>query len=358
MTTLRTRLGALAFDVPRFAAAMAGRRRWIHMKNRREATSSDGRGVRCHWQHTSDLHIAKVFPSAGAALMRKAFAQWPIVLGSGTTGEGACRPTGAGAGAGAEASRGGTGAPACPQVSFIIGHRGLARLPHLLATLRSIAGQRDAAVECIVVEQAIDAEVESHLPPWVRYVHTPPPNAGYDYNRAWTLNAGARAARGELLILHDNDMLVPERYAAEALARMRDGFDFIDLKRFTFYLSEETTAGFFAGGPIPMQSSTIVQNLQGASIAASRTAYLAVGGFDESFVGWGGEDNEFWERAELGGRATTYGYLPFVHLFHAPQKGKLQGAAAPALQRWVELSAVPAAERMRRLVAAPPPSLR
>jgi hypothetical protein len=335
MTTLRTRLGALAFDVPRFAAAMAGRRRWIQMKNRREATSSDGRGVRCHWQHTSDLHIAKVFPSAGAALMRKAFAQWPIVLGSGATG-----------------------APACPQVSFIIGHRGLARLPHLLATLRSIAGQRDAAVECIVVEQAIDAEVESHLPPWVRYLHTAPPDRGYDYNRAWTLNAGARAARGELLILHDNDMLVPERYAAEVLARMRDGFDFIDLKRFTFYLSEETTTGFFAGRPIPMQSSTIVQNLQGASIAASRAAYLAVGGFDESFVGWGGEDNEFWERAELGGRATTYGYLPFVHLFHAPQKGKLQGAAAPALQRWVELSAVPAAERMRRLVAAPPPSLR
>jgi len=328
MIPLRTRLGAIAYDVPRFVVAMAGRGRWIHMRNRAEKTTFDGRGVRCRWEFTSDLHIAKVFPRAGAALMRRAFAQWPIVL--------ADAPPLADA----------------PLVTFVIGHRGLSRLPHLLMTLRSIAGQSGMPIECVVVEQAMEREIESKLPSWVRYVHTPPPSADYDYNRAWTLNAGAQAARGELLVLHDNDMLVPSRYAAELHARMCNGYDFLDLKRFTFYLPEEATQRVFETGVVPAGvPSTVVQNLRGASIAASRRAYLAIGGFDEAFIGWGGEDNEFWERAEAGGRIYDFGYLPFIHLFHAPQKGKLQGQEAPAVKRYYEVREIPAAERIRRLTA-------
>src|SRR2546423_8870883 len=100
------------------------------MRNRSERLTIRGRSVRCEWKYTSDLHIAKVFPSTGARLMRAAFAEWPIAM---------------------------RGAPLVdsqePIVSFVIGHRGIERLPHLLSTLRSIAGQSGIAFECIVVEQ-------------------------------------------------------------------------------------------------------------------------------------------------------------------------------------------------------------
>jgi hypothetical protein len=304
--TLRTVAGALIYDWPRYRRALrAGH--WELMHNRNETISTDGRGVRCEWRFTSDLHIAKVFPSLGVRLMNAAFAQWPIAMEDAP-------------------------APREPVVvSFVIGHRGLDRLPLLRATLRSIAGQRDVAVECIVVEQDAAPLIQGQLPPWCRYLFT---ECRTDYNRAATFNAGVAAARGAFVILHDNDILVPARYAAEVAA---NGHDFIDLKRFLFYLDAEG------------RLAAVVQNLQGGSIAVRRDAYLDIGGFDEEFVGWGGEDNDFWDRAETTGRAYRFGYLPMTHLHHPPQKGKVDGDAAPAVRRYRELEAIAPEERIRRL---------
>jgi hypothetical protein len=324
--SLRQRVGALIYDWPQYRRAMRSGR-WVLIHNRRERITTDGRGVKCEWEFSSDLHIAKVFPLLGARIMRQAFAEWPITLRDNPPAM-----------------------PDKPAVSFVIGHRGVSRLPHLLATLRSIAGQQDTAIECIVVEQSVSPEIALCLPEWVRYVHTPVPRADYDYNRAWTLNEGMRAARGEVVILHDNDMLVPAMYAAEAMARAKEGFDFLQMKRFTFYLDEGEAQHFFERRVLRTDvPSTIVQNLLGASIVAKRQAYFEIGGFDEEFVGWGGEDNEFWDRARAGGNVFELGYLPFVHLWHEPQKGKLQGLHAPAVKRYFDVRAVPPEERICRL---------
>ncbi|HUP61199.1 MAG TPA: galactosyltransferase-related protein [Thermoanaerobaculia bacterium] len=313
--SLRQRAGALIYDWPRFALQMR-RGRWVEVRNRDETITTDARGVRCEWRFSSDLHIAKVFPPAGERLMRAALRDWPVV-------ERDAAPA----------------AAAHPEASFIIGHRGISRLPHLLRTLRSIAGQSGAAIECIVVEQSAIPEIESTLPHWVRYIHTPTPSPSFEYARAWAFNVGARIARAPLLILQDNDLVVPERYAAEAVARAKEGWSFLDLKRFVFYLD--------ANGAL----ERIAQNLQGGTVIAARDVYFAIGGFDESFVGWGGEDNDFRERAEAHGGVYGFGYLPFVHLFHEPQQGKLEGDAAPAVRRYREIEHVPATERIARLRA-------
>lgn len=314
MATLRHRLGALAYDWPRFVAAMRGRGNWVRLRNRNERLTLDPKsgGARCEWVFSSDLHIANVYPSAGRRLMQRALAEWPI--------ESASEPRVSGA----------------PRVSFIIGHRGEARLPLLLQTLASIAAQRDVPIECIVVEQSVSPRTD--LPPWVRHVHTPIESDALPYNRSATLNAGAEAARAPLLVLHDNDILVPSAYASELAKRHAEGHEFIDLKRFIFYLDAQKRLDY------------VTQNLlAGASVAADRDAYFAIGGFDEEFVGWGGEDNEFWERAATR-RAFAFAYLPFVHLWHAPQAEKktVQTSGAP---RFTELSRIPPEERIRTLTA-------
>jgi hypothetical protein len=285
----------------------------VAVRNRSETIlwSPDGEGVRCDWQWTSDLHVGEVFPSAGRRLMRIALDDRPIRFASAPEAREAV------------------------DVSFILGHRGSARLPHLLASLRTIAAQENASIECIVVEQSVVPEAD--VPPWVRLIHTPISRPDFPFCRSWALNVGARAARGRVLVFHDNDMLAPAAYASELLRRFDAGAEFIDLKRLTFYLSEADTNAFFAGAPLAaMRRMTVVQNLQGASIAAGREAFLAIGGFDESFIGWGGEDNDFWDRARTR-RVFDYGYLPFVHLWHAPQPEKADRANAPAVVRYQEL---------------------
>ena len=241
-----------------------------------------------------------------------------------------------------------------PEISFVVGHRGLDRLPHLMATLRSIAGQRGAAVECVVVEQASGREIEKSLPAWVRYLHAPARDAEASYSRALALNAGAEAARGRLVVFHDNDMLCPADYAAEVLARADEGARFIDLKRFLFYVDEEASTRLVAEGILPDAVPLVIQNARGGSVAAAREAFLEIGAFDEAFVGWGGEDLEFWERAETTGRVHDLGYLPFIHLWHAPQAGKVAGRDAPAVLRYYELAGISPVERIRRLRARDP----
>jgi hypothetical protein len=299
------------------------------MRNRDEQLIVDSSGsyARCGWLWTSDLHIAKVFPSLGRALMKRALSDHPIAFRS-------------------EPVR----LQDIPHVSFIIGHRGLARLPHLMVTLSTIAAQVGVAFECIVVEQSNEPEVQTLLPSWVRYAHTPLPYKDMPYSRSWTFNVAGEMARGSLLIFQDNDMLVPQKYAAELVARYKAGYEVINIKRFIFYLNREHSERILTSRTMTLEKppETVVQNLEaGGSFAITKEAFFAIGGFDESFVGWGGEDNEFWERAQTR-NLWSYGYLPLVHLWHKPQPEKFdrnrrtadlleQRSSIPAEQRIAEL---------------------
>lgn len=338
--SVRQELGVILFDLPRYLwalrpALMAGREPhpWIYVRNRHErlVRPDRGEGVACAWQWTSDLHAPLVYPVLGRLLLRAALRDCPIGLPDPEV----------------------TPAPTeRPDVTFLIGHRGRDRLPHLQWTLRSIAGQVGVSIECIVVEQDSEQPARDHIPGWVRYVHTPPPYEGMRYCRAWAFNVGARQARSPLLVLHDNDMLVPETYAAE-LVRLRTRYEVINLKRLIFYLSEDHTQEFFSGNAscASLRPHSITQNAEaGGSVAVDRDAYFALGGMDEAFVGWGGEDNEFWERA-LTRRVWPFGHLPMIHLWHPPQTGKraVHGRGATTAELSDRRAGIPAQNRIEDL---------
>lgn len=335
--TLKQKAGAVVIDWPRYEWHVRGldlpglpTGHWTRIGNRRDSLEigPEGRGVRRAGRWTSRLHVARVFPSLASRLMAKALEEWPI-------------------GRSDEPVR----ASEAPEISFVIGHRGRDRLPHLRVVLETIAAQTDVDLECVVVEQSPRSEIGGELPGWVRVVRNPPPAAEMPYARAWAFNVGARAARGRLLVFHDNDLLVPSGYAAELDRLHRRGSEVIDLKRFVFYLPERETRRWLAADRDVRRGevAAVLDNARGGSLAVDRAAFLDLGGYDEAFVGWGGEDNEFWERAR-GRRVWPYGYVPLVHLWHPsqPEKEDRERDTARLLE---ERSRISAEERVAELSA-------
>lgn len=339
--TLRQKLGVMIYDIVPFLWNLRTARTnnpkdypWVSICNRKESLISNplGNGARCDWQWTSRLHIAAVYPFLGKLLMEKALSCWPIYTGERKDLD-----------ASIPSDR--------PLISYVIGHKGIERLPHLLATINTIASQKNVQIECIVVEQSAVSEIADQLPEWVRYIHITPPTVDMPYCRSWAFNVGAKAASGDYFIFHDNDMLIPESYSVEMLKTLQQGYEFVNLKRFVFYLNEKHTASVFAGLSTYADDAPeyIVQNLEGGgSLGVERKAFFEIGGFDESFVGWGGEDNEFWERAATR-NIFSYGYLPIVHLWHASQPGKQNRDQSEAMLRYKRLVSVPPDLRVKVL---------
>lgn len=303
--------------------------KYLELRNRLErlASGPDGLGYVCLWPYTSRLHAPLFVPYLGRRLLGKCL----INNGFSFKEE---RNTN------------------CDiDISVLIGHRGLARLPLLLLTLKSIAAQKGVSLECIVIEQDTKPKVINSLPNWIKYLFNQVDNKEGIYNRSAAFNYGARYAKGKILILHDNDMLMPENYCKEMMMIHAKGYEAINIKRFIFYLSQPVSQRILesVNNLTSVKPDYIVQNLEaGGSIAISREAYFSIGGMDEEFVGWGGEDIEFWQRCSIL-RRWIWGYLPIIHLWHESQPLK-EKPNNPNIKRFEYLDNISLHKRILYLV--------
>ncbi len=330
---MRERLGVWLKDRWRYERALRGPAElYLSLCNRHEvleAAPGQTSGYACCWAFTSHLHAPTLLPSLGQRLLQRCLEQAPIAQ------KYAPIPT-----------------TAPPQISVLIGHRGLERLPLLLATLASLAAQRQVRFECLVIEHSDHSSISDQLPEWVRYHHCRVPQ-DTPYNRSQTFNVGARLAKAPVLLLHDNDMLVPADYLSRIIQRLSLGYAVVNPKRFIFYLSRQHSEAMLAGTSTAVERApeAIVQNLEaGGSMAITRQGYEQIGGMDENFVGWGGEDNEFWDRC-LTLPTWIWGYEPIVHLWHRAQPLKQQDLN-PNLDRLRQRLSIPTEERILALVGS------
>ena len=325
---LRAKLGVVLCDLPRYLPCLVRPGGWVDVCNRRDrlAHGPGGLGACCEGRWSSDLHACHVFPWLGRALMTTALREWPIRFGPRLRSSDV------------------------PEISFVITHRGADRIPPLLATVRSIAAQRDAAIECIIVEQSADSTVRE-WPRGVRYIHLPHPSDPVGWHKSWAFNVGVDAAKAPIVVCHDGDILVPCDYARQVLRCMDEpACEVAHLQRFLFCLNPSDTAGVTASATIPRSPSPerVRQNWQGGTLAIRKDAFFRIGGYDERFVGWGGEDNEFYDRCTtLPGR--RHGYLPFVHLSHASQSEKHTPVGEPNMALLGERLGIPPEQRIAEM---------
>ncbi len=333
--TLKQRLGCwlnerwrteLVLRAPRIARRM--RLTWLDLCNRHERlgrTLDDAR--ECLWKDSSMLTVARVFPGTGGQLLRHCLSEWPICVD--------------------DAPRLGADQP---RISVVLPVAGKDRIPLFQFILRALFGQTLEAFEVIVVEHAEVPCYRDACPPSVRYSFVERRN-DQEFSRSMAFNVGAEQATAPYVLLHDADIVPPAKYLASITAKLAAGWEAMRPIRFLFLLDRNASAQWITanGESMPSQVENVQQNFSGGMVAINRDSYWSIGGHDERFYGWGGEDTEFLDRLNTL-RVFPGAYMPAIHLWHPPAPKKADGDRNREV--FHELMRQPAADRIRSLRSA------
>lgn len=208
------------------------------------------------------------------------------------------------------------------QVTVIIGHRGVERLKNLINTIESLKGCLTRP-KIIVVEQdsfpVCRSELENRADQYIFTFSDRP------YNRGWAFNVGAKLAETPYLLLHDNDLVVPEDYIESVVGMVRHAHAAICWGRIS-YLTEDSSNDF-PNGRKRISRTITNEGIHGGSTIVRKDFYLQIGGFDERFEGWGAEDDAFYEKSRKLGKLVRVNPAtgPWLyHLYHTHGRNKHQ----------------------------------
>jgi GT2 family glycosyltransferase len=178
-------------------------------------------------------------------------------------------------------------------------------------------------LDVLVVEQ--DNMSRFRPPPGVRHVFA---RSNGPYNRSWGFNIAYRESESPYLIFGDSDIVmrghefVSALAAAESLDALSPYSSVVDLEWSESGIDLDDMAKIERPGRGEGDNQKI--NLCGGVVAFSRGAFEAVGGWDEDFVGWGGEDDMMTFKVEAAGLRTASMPYRCYHLWHP------RGALDPA----------------------------
>lgn len=176
------------------------------------------------------------------------------------------------------------------------------RTRNLLACLRALADQADGPAHRVtVVETDVEPRTRAAVAGLVDdYVFAPKDGL---FNKAWAVNVGVRSAQGSprYTCVLDADILVDRHFVARNTARLRDGGHGTHLPfRWSLSLDEPSTlralALRVAAGAADVPGSALrgllLREPPGGCVWLHTGLFHTVGGFDERFEGWGGEDDD------------------------------------------------------------------
>jgi GT2 family glycosyltransferase len=217
---------------------------------------------------------------------------------------------------------------------------------HLERSLVSLAWQRgvDGKYEVIVADDGSEDRTHCLIRKFMRTANFPlkfitHPHRGFRV--ALCRNDGVRASTAPYLLFSDSDCLFPPDHLAKHLAARRpsvvragnclrldhDATERVDVAAITSgeyrrWVSREERQRMFQKW-IKEQYYQLIRHaskpkLTGCNIGISRRDLEAVNGFDETFVGWGCEDDDLAFRLRKAGIrvVTALGYTHAYHMWH------------------------------------------
>lgn len=164
--------------------------------------------------------------------------------------------------------------------------------------------------------------------------------ARYDgpFNRSWGLNVGVAqsACRARNVCLFDTDILADREFVARNRERLLSDpyavhLPYVDMFSMDAAASHRAIRERLAGGaadvPLEVVRALVLKGPPGACMWITRDAFDRVGGMDERYAGWGGEDDDMMARLEKYGPVRRFTDL-FLHLDH-PRPPMVNDSGAP-----------------------------
>jgi len=212
---------------------------------------------------------------------------------------------------------------------------GTGRLRNLLACLTALRDQDFAAdrVTVTVVESDDRPRWRSVIEPLVEcYLHLPKDGL---FNKSWTVNVGVvqTPVDPSVICVLDADVLVDRDFLALNTDRLAAGGRRAHLTYHRMYCLDPSSSNALiagrclrgeAGSSLDHARAHVLREPPGACLWATSEAFHAVGGFDERFEGWGGEDDDVVERLALVGPVDRFDE-PLLHMHHPRPTMRIDG---------------------------------
>ena len=147
-------------------------------------------------------------------------------------------------------------------------------------------------VEIIIVEQDDAPRLPSFTIKGIKHIFT---KSEMPFNKAWAFNVGLKYATTETIVFGDCDLIMDPHKMIEALKKL-ENYDCVspysrvidlDPNEVNMNLDQMATINRPGRGETDIQKIC----LAGGIIMYRKEAIYKIGGFDQGFIGWGGEDD-------------------------------------------------------------------